>query len=147
MKLKPKDYKKTKTENYLKTNNLFFFFSGINQESKHWIKTEQELKNINFNYHKIFNKTSTKTFKNSIYKNVTPTINSTTFFIKPRFTNVLLSKKILLNLETFIFLAVKMNNKIYSFDQIKQVNSLDYYNSKLMLYQFCLTNIKSYISK
>lgn len=147
MKLKPKDYKKTKTENYLKTNNLFFFFSGINQESKHWIKTEQELKSINFNYHKIFNKTSTKTFKNSIYKNVNPTINSTTFFIEPKFSNVLLSKKILLNLETFIFLAIKMNNKIYSFDQIKQINSLDYCNNKLMLYQFCLTNIKSYISK
>lgn len=147
MKFTSKDYKTIKTKNYLKTNNLFFFFSGINQNSSNWIKTEQGLKTINFDYYKVFNKTSTKTFKNSIYKNIEPTINSITFFIKPTLNNVLLSKKTLINLETFVFLAVKVNNKVYSLEQLKCVNSLDYYDNKLLLYQFGVTNIKSYFSK
>jgi len=147
MKFTSKYYKTTKTKNYLKTNNLFFFFSGINQNSSNWIKTEQGLKNINFDYYKVFNKISTKAFKNSIYKNIEPTINSTTFFIKPTFNNVSLSKKVLLNLEPFVFLTAKMNNKIYSFEQIKHVNSLDYQSNKLLLYQFCVTGIKSHTLK
>ena len=147
MKFTSKNYKTTKTKNYLKTNNLFFFFSGINQKSNSWIKTEQDLKNKNFNYYKVFNKTTTKTFKTSIYKNMEPIINSITFLIKPTSNNVLISKKMLLNLETFVFLAVKVNNKIYSFEQLKHLNSLDYYNNKLLLYQFGVTSIKSYFSK
>ena len=130
MKFTSKDYKTIKTKNYLKTNNLFFFFSGINQNSSNWIKTEQGLKTTNFNYYKVFNKTSTKTFKNSIYKNIEPAINSITFFIKPTLNSVLLSKKMLVNLETFVFLAVKINNKIYSLEQVKYANSLDYYDNK-----------------
>ena len=147
MKFTSKDYKTIKTKNYLKTNNLFFFFSGINQNSSNWIKTEQGLKTTNFNYYKVFNKTSTKTFKNSIYKNIEPAINSITFFIKPTLNSVLLSKKMLVNLETFVFLAVKINNKIYSLEQVKYANSLDYYDNKLLLYQFCVTSVKSYFSK
>jgi hypothetical protein len=147
MKFSSKDYKTIKTKNYLKNNNLFFIFNGINQNSSNWIKTEQELKNKNFNYYKIVNKTSTKIFKNSIYKSSEPTINSLTFFMKPTFNNTLLSKKILFNIETFVFLAIKINNKIYSINQMKYVNSLNYYESKLLLYQFGITNIKSYFSK
>ena len=142
MKFTSKEYKITKTKNYLKNNAIFFFFSGINQDSGNWIKTEQGLKNLNFNYCKVFNKTSTKTFYNSIYKNITPTINSVTFFINPNSDNSLSSKKMLLNIETFVFLAIKINNKIYSFNQLKYLNSFDYCDNKLLLYQFCITNIK-----
>jgi hypothetical protein len=145
MKFTSKNYKIIKTKSYLKTNNLFFIFSGINQNSSNWIKTEQELKKINFNYYKIFNKTSTKIFKNSIYKNIAHTINSITFFIKPTLNNKLIKKKVLFNMETFFFLAFKMNNKIYSSNQLKHVNSLNYYENKLLLYQFGITHIKSYL--
>lgn len=147
MKFASKYYKTTKTKNYLKTNNLFFFFSGINQNSSDWIKTEQGLKNMQFNYYKVFNKTSIKTFNQSIYKNIDPIINSTTFLIKPTSNNIILTKKTLLNLESFVFLALKVNDKIYSSEQIKHLNALNYYNSKLLFYQFGITNIKSYMSK
>jgi hypothetical protein len=146
MKFTLKDYKITKTKNYLKTNNLFFIYSGINQNSSNWIKIEQELKKINLNYYKIFNKTSTNIFKKSIYKNITPVINSVTFFIKPTLKNNLIKKKMLLNIETFFFLALKMNTKIYSPNQLKYVNSLTYYENKLLLYQFGVTHIKSYLN-
>jgi len=143
MKFTFKEYKTLKTKKYLKDNKLFFFFNGINQNSRNWIKTEQGLKNINFNYYKIFNKTSTKIFENSIFQNSKPIISGITFFIKPSENNSLVSKKNLLNLDMFIFLGLKMNNKIYSPNQIKQIYSLNYYDSKLLLYQFTLTTIKS----
>jgi len=48
-------------------------------------------------------------------------------------------------METFFFLALKMNNKIYSSNQIKYINSLNYYENKLLLYQFGVTHIKCYL--
>jgi hypothetical protein len=142
MKLTPKNYKTIKTKSYLKKNNLFFFFNGINQNSNNWIRTKQDLQNLNLNYYKIFNKTSITTFKNSIYKNTDAPINGLTLLIKPTKFNILLTKKILFNLDPFLFLALKLNNKIYSLTQIKQINSLNYYNNKLLLYKFSITNIK-----
>jgi hypothetical protein len=147
MKFNSKNHKILKTENYLKNNNLFFFFSGINQNSNNWIKTEQGLKNMNFSYYKIFNRTSTKIFNNSIYKNNKFTINGIIFFIKPSYNDFQLSKKNILNLEKFIFLAFKLNNRIYSANQLKHSNFLNYYNNKLLLYQFSITNIKFYLNK
>jgi hypothetical protein len=50
MKFTLKSYKTSKTEKYLRTNNLFFFFSGVNRNSDDWIIAEQGLKDINFSY-------------------------------------------------------------------------------------------------
>jgi hypothetical protein len=99
-----KRYKIIKTKNYLKNNNLFLFFSGINQNSTDWIKIEQKLKNLNLNYYKIFNRTSTQILKNSIFINTEPTINGITFFIKPANSNTTISKKKISNIETLFFL-------------------------------------------
>jgi hypothetical protein len=144
MKLTPKDYKTIKTKNYLKKNNLFFFFNGINQNSNNWIKTKQTLQNLNLNYYKVFNKTSINTCKNSIYQNTVATINGITFLIKPSLNTILITKKVLFNLDPFVFLSLKLNNKIYSLNQVTCMNSLNYYNSKLLLYKFNITNIKSH---
>jgi hypothetical protein len=92
--------------------------------------TEQDLKKINFSYYKVFNKTATKTLKNSIYNNIKPIINGITFFIKPASIPKQLTKEVILdNFEPLLFmiLAVKFNNKIYSITQLKKTNSLDYY--------------------
>jgi hypothetical protein len=142
MKLTPKNYKTIKTKSYLKKNNLFFFLNGINQNSNNWIRTKQDLQNLNLSYYKIFNKTSITTLKNSIYKNNDAPINGLTLLIKPTNPNILITKKILFNLDPFIFLALKLNNKIYSLTQIKQIHSLNYYNIKLLFYKFSITNIK-----
>ena len=143
MKFNSIKYKTLKIRNYLKKNNLLLFFSGINQNASNLIKTEQNLKNFNFSYHKIFNRTSINIIENSIYKNSKPTINGIVFFIKPIYNNIQLSKKKILNLESFTFLTIKLNNQIYSANQLKYINSLNYYNNKLLLYQFNITNIKS----
>ncbi len=149
MELTLKDYKILKTKKYIKTSDFFFFFNGINKNSTDGTKTEQELKKLNLSYFKIFNKTSKNLLKNSVYRNIEPLINGLTIFIKfdsKDNKNLNISKKKLLNLESFVFLAIKMNQNIYSLNQVRYVNSLKYRESKLLLYQFKLTNIKSHIS-
>jgi hypothetical protein len=144
-----KRYKTSKTEKYLRTNSLFFFFSGVNRNSDDWIVAEQGLKDINFSYYKVFNKTASKTLKGSIYNNITPVINGITFFIKPSLTSKTLSKEVVLtNFKPLLFLilAVKFNNKIYSVAQLKSMNSLNYCENKLLMYQFGITNLKLYQS-
>lgn len=145
MKFTLKSYKTSKTKNYLKANNLFFFFSGVNRNSDDWVKTEQGLKTINFNYYKVFNKTANKTLQSSIYNNIKPVINGITFFIKPAVTLKPLSKEVMLTqFEPLLFmiLGVKFNNKIYSVAQLKKINSLDYSQNKLLIYQFGVANLK-----
>jgi len=148
MKLTPKYYKISKTKDFIKNKDLFIFYNGIHQKSTDWIKTEQGLKIKNLSYYKIFNTTTKIVIQESIYKNISSLINNLTFFIKPKNdTNLVLSKKLLFNLELFSFLAIKINSKVYSLHQVRHLNSFDYYDNKLLLYQFKLTNIKTCLKR
>ena len=145
MQFSSKDFKILKTKNYIKENNLFFFFNSIHQNSNDGIIIEQNLKKFNLNYYKIFNKTSKTTLNNSIYKNSNELINSMTIFIKPISYSIELKKSNLLNcFEPLMFkmLAIKLNNKIYSTSQLKEINTINYKDAKLLLFQFKLTNLK-----
>ena len=147
MEFSSKDYKTLKTKQYIKTTKLFFFFTGIDRSSNNWILIEQNLTNLKFNYYKVFNKTATQTLQNSIYNSIKPVINGTMFLIKPTSNSKLLSKQTLINnLEPllFIMLAIKLNNKIYPTKKLKSLNSLEYYENKLLFYQFGLANLKAY---
>ena len=145
MKLTLKDYKTFNTKQYIKSTNLFFFFNSINQNSKDSIETKQKLKNINFNYYKIFNKTSTRILKGSIFKNVIPLINGETYFVKYTVKKPLSKRILFKNFENlmFIFLASKINNKFYFSNQLQNVNILNYYKSNLLLCQFLISNLKN----
>jgi len=149
MKLNTKDYKTTITKNYIKTNNLFILFNGVNRKSSDWIATEQNLKNIGFKYYKVFNKTARKTLNESIYKKYQTAVNGITFFMKPASNIKPITKYVLLNsFEPLLFtiLALKLNNKIYSVKQLKNIYSFKYKENKLLLYQFKITNIKFYLT-
>lgn len=146
MKLNTKEYKILKIQNYLKNNEIFFLFNGLNINSHDWIITEQELKKITFNYYKILNKISHNEINASIYQNLAHTVNGITGFLEPNKNLKILTKHILLtNFKTLLFdmLAVKFNNKIYSLEQIKSIYSLNYSENYLILYQFNLTKLKS----
>ena len=150
MQFSSKDYKILKTKNYLKENNLFFFFNSIHRNSNDGIIIEQNLKKFNLNYYKIFNKTSKTTINNSIYKNSNELINSMTVFIKPISHSIELKKSNLLScFEPLLFnmLAIKLNNKIYSTSQLKGISTLNYKDTKLLLFQFSLTNLKLIFKK
>ena len=147
MKFSPKDYKILKTKNFIKENCLFILFNGINPSTSNWTRTEQELQKIKFNCYKIFNRTSKKIIRVSTYKVIEPAINGVTFLIKPLETNNELSKHLFTNTFgplLFTMLVVKLNNKAYTTRQLKHASTLDYKQMKLTLYQYGLTNIKSY---
>lgn len=145
MRLNIKDYKIGKTKKYFKTNNLFFFVNGINQNALDWLLTEQGLKTTGFTYYKLLNKTTVKTLSNSIYTAVSPVIKGSTFIIKSHFKKPFLKRTIqnAFNSLFFELLILKFNNKMYSADALKNTYSLNYKETKLLLYQFNLICIKS----
>ena len=149
MKFTAKNYKINKAKNYIKTSNILFFFNGVNKNSNDWIHTEQNLKKINFQYYKVFNKTTKKTFSDSIYNKANNTINGITYFIKPETTTKNLLKNTIvkdLKLLLFILLAVKLNNKLYSANQLNKNNSFNYVDNKLLKYQFGIVHLKRFNS-
>jgi hypothetical protein len=148
VKFNTKNYKKTKTSCYIKTNKLIFLFNGVNKNSIDWIYTEQSLKKMNFKYYKILNKTVVNTLKESIYRKVAASINGLTFFIKPGDNLQPLSTTLPkdFDLLLFLLLALKLNKKMYSASQIEKSSSLNYKNNKLLVYQFGLTHLKFFNS-
>lgn len=128
MNLNSKTYKIKKIKKYIKKNELFFFFNTTKLKKKDWTKIEQNLKRLKMNYYKVFNGTTLKTIKNSIYKNFANIICGVVLLIKPQFKLITVEKK-LLEKETkplFTLLSVKLNNKIYSTQQLKKLNTFSY---------------------
>ena len=147
MEFTTKDYKINKIKNYIKTNHIFFLFNGSTLKSYDWITAEQSLKNMNFEYYKIFNKTTIKTLNNSVFKQIKTTINGVTFLIKPTENVKLLKKQLLLhNFEPLLFslIALRINNKMYSNKQLKNTHSFNYKTNKLLIYQYNATRLKFY---
>lgn len=138
-----KNYRIFKTKKYLKNSEFFLLYHAPKLNSKEWIKIEQELKKLNLEYYKVFNGTTLKTMNNSIYKNFTPLISGIVIFIKPieKFTELdlqILNK----NLKSFfVLLAIKLNNKIYSIEQIKNIPGFSYNKNMFSLYR----NLEKYI--
>lgn len=145
MQLDFKSYKAIKTKNYVKKENIYFFFNGVGKNSNYWISIEQNLKTINFDYYKIFNQMSRKILNKSLYKNIKWVINSLTFLIKPK-TNQLFKQILIANFESILFnlLAIKINNKVYQMVQLKKNYSLEYQNNKKLIFQFKIINLRKF---
>ena len=108
--------------------------------------TEQNLKKINFNCHKITNKPASVAINKSTYVNIKFVIAGVVFFIVPNDVSTILSKKILFNrLESllFVFSVTKLNNKIYPVQVIENLSFLNYLNNTLLCFQFLTANSKS----
>lgn len=143
-----KTYQIVKLKEYFKNQSLFFLFHSAKLNLTRWTSTEQNLKKLKLSYYKPLNKTTVKTFKNSIYKNFSSNIAGFILFINSN------SKKIELNLPTivknlkpsFTLVAIKLNNKVYSTTQLKELNSLSYNKSVFNLYKVLDKQLKtSYI--
>ena len=136
MEFELKTYKSFKIKYYLKKNNLFFLYSTTSLDSKNWLPIEQTLKKSNLNYYRLSNTLATKTIKASIYINFKQFIHSLTMFVCPKSTTPLKLKN-LINLEKVLtLLGIKLNNKIYSISQLKNLISLNYNFNVLQLFQF-----------
>ena len=136
MKFTVKSYKLTKIKNYFKTSNFFFLANTITPKNN--IKTAQELKKSNINYYKLYNTLTKRILKNSIYSNYQPLINSLVMIVIPQDnTNI----KPRIN-ELIVLLCVKLNNKIYSTDQIRSTIKFYYNEDYFNLIKTSKTSLK-----
>jgi hypothetical protein len=135
MEFELKTYKVFKIKYYLKRNKLFFFCTTTSLELKNWLPIEQTLKQSNLNYYRLSNSLAIRTIKASIYKNFKQLIHSLTVLISFQLATFV-KLKVLLNLDKILtLLSIKLNNKIYSILQLKNLIFLNYRFNILQLYQ------------
>ena len=128
-----KTYKHFKIKHYLKTVNCFFFFQGSSLKSENWVKIEQVFVTNKLKYFRIFNKLMTKTLRNSIFKNVAVLIHGSIVLLNSNSTK--LTFKELTNINPLIgFLGFRLNNKIYSKRQLKNLKKISYIDNIFKVY-------------
>lgn len=128
-----KTYKYLKTKFYFKKMNFFFFFHGISLDNANWIITEQSLADHELNYFRVFNTLIINTFKNSIFKNLIILIHGPIILINNK--NYEFSLRKLENVNPLInMLSLKLNNKIYSAKQVKNIKHLSYVKNIILFH-------------
>ena len=143
-----KTYQITKLKKYFKRESLFFLFNSTKLNLMRWTSTEQTLKKLNLNYYKFLNKTTIKTLKNSIYKNVSSNIAGFIIFLNLTHRHIELNLGSVLKVlkPSFTLVSLKLNNKVYSTTQLKGLNELSYNKSVFNLYRVLDKQLKtSYI--
>ena len=150
MKFNLKEYQKQKIKQYFKNNCFSILSINANQKAYNWMDMEQELQKLQFTYYKVCNKTTKKLMKKSVHLNFANLINSTFFFLKPTHHKMKINNKTFQQLGSILFsiLAIKLNKKIYSLSQSKNITSMNYKKNISILYQFLITNTKkTYLMK
>jgi hypothetical protein len=136
-----KIYQRLKIKYYLKTINFFFFFHGAFLNSESWIKIEQTLVNNKLKYYKVFNTLMVKTLTCSIFKNLTTLLHGPIILISSHDETLTLKK--LKNINPLInLLCLKLNNKIYSKKQIKNIKKLSYIDNVFIFHKSMKTLVK-----
>jgi hypothetical protein len=143
-----KTYQITRLKKYFKKESLFFLFNSTKLNLMKWTSTEQTLKKLNLDYYKFLNKTTVKTLKSSIYRNVSSNIAGFIIFINLTHKHIELNVgSVLKSLKpSFALISLKLNNKVYSTAQIKGLNEFSYNKSVFNLYRVLDKQLKtSYI--
>jgi hypothetical protein len=136
-----KTYRRLKIKYYLKTINFFFFFHGASLNNESWIKTEQTLVKNKLKYYRVFNTLMIRTLKCSIFKNLITLLHGPIVLINTN--NVEMTLKKLKNINPLInLLCLKLNNKIYSKKQIKNIKKLSYIENVSIFHKSMKTLIK-----
>jgi hypothetical protein len=123
-----KNYKTIKTKIHFIKPKLLILFNSSKSDFKNWTEVEKKLIGLKFEFYQIHNKTAIKLLTNSIFQNSINLISSLTVFTNPKYNSTKLKIK---NIEKhlkplFIFLFIKLNNKIYYNSQIKTLDIFSY---------------------
>jgi hypothetical protein len=146
MEFELKFYKLLKNKQYLTNNKIFFIYNSNNLNKKNWIIIEQVFSKLNLKYYRPYNKLTIKSLSNSIYSNMKQLIHGNIIFIKPK-PKTSLKIKNLTNLNPILtLLCIKLNKKVYSITQIKNINTLNYKLVNLTLFK-SLKNCLKTLSK
>ena len=123
-----KRYQVLRLKKLFKKNSLLLIIHCSKLNFKKWMLLEQKFKKLKLNYYKPLNKVIFKEFKNSIYYNHLPIVNSfillVNFSDKNNNFNLNHIEKVLKPL--FVITSVKLNHKLYSIQQFKQYQNISY---------------------
>jgi hypothetical protein len=148
MKFHLNQYKLKKTKFFLKKEKLVFFYNSINKNSNIWLKKEQEFKNYDINYYKLYNNLFLTIVKNSIFSFLLNLINGPIIFLSFSIynkNNFDFLRSINVNLPLNL-LCIKVKKNIYSVEQISKIRSLKYINNIFFLKIFIKIFIKLLVS-
>lgn len=137
-----KSYQILKLKNYFKNKSLFIVFHCAKLNLKEWVQVEQKLKTLQLNYYKPLNKVTLIELKNSKYLNYNSLINGFVLFVS--FNGNKFSSDLTQDLQQFqtrlkplfITLSLKLNDKVYSPQQLNNFKKLSY---KENMFKFCRT--------
>jgi len=140
-----KKYQILKLQKYFKNKGLFFFVHCNKLNLSQWTHIEQNLTKLELNYYKPLNKVLNKILKNSIYKNFSFIVNGFVLFVNSSNDNKELNlqqiqKSLAAN---FLLTGVKLNNKVYSTTQVKQMKTLSYKQNMFVLHNTLDRYLKS----
>jgi hypothetical protein len=134
-----KQYKSTHYENYIKKNAFFLITHGAVFKARESITLKRFSKNHKIGIKKALNIFLKKKLENSIFCKKNFVIKGPIFLLKG------LEKKIFINFfELFFFntLLLKLNDKMYSNENFRNISSLKYKNNMLIFYKFRSVNLK-----
>lgn len=129
-----KDYKWLKIKYYFKKVNFFFFFHHAALDNENWIKVEQAFFDYKLQYYRVFNSLILNVLKVSIFKNLTTLIHGPIILLNSKIDKLTL-KKINDNAVIINLLCLKLNNKIYSNKQIKNLIEFSYEKNIYLFYK------------
>ena len=141
MDLNLKTYKRFKIKKYLKEKSCFFFLSGTSLNNENWINVEQTLVNNKLRYFRILNKIMINTLSNSVFSNLTLLVHGPILLLNSNNSN--LTFKGLESVDPSMkLLGLRLNNRIYSKRQIKNLRKISYFESILVLHRSLKTFTK-----
>ena len=136
MKLDNKKHKINKIKNAIKNNKLIFFMTAVNLK-----------RNLNFKSFFVKNLYFRKILKKSIYSKLSLTINGiiNLVTIKNFWDFFPVFEKSLNPKNKNVLIAIKMNDKIYSKTQLKNIKTINYAKKVFIFYKTLKCNARFYI--
>jgi len=126
MKFNLKNYKLKQIKEYVKKERFFFIYNISNLNYENQLKIDQTFYNNNLKCLKVYNTISKSLLKQSIFKNTETIINGSIGFVTFKDDKIVLNslKKLLKPHPTMDLLGVRLNNKVYSVNQLKNLTTL-----------------------
>jgi hypothetical protein len=136
-----KTYKLSKIESNFRQNNFFLLCNT--KTTKNNLQTTQKLKKLNLKSYKLYKTLTQRIFKDSIYGNQKFLMNGLVMLVIPE---AVLTLNTLSQLnEVAAVIALKVNNKIYSIEQLNSIIKFKYNNDSanlLRTMKICLKPLK-----
>jgi len=140
MKINSKNYNKYLAKELLNAKKIILLCNFPLKNKERWLKTEQLLKENNCSFFRIKNKILIKNLNDNLFFNLKGLVNGPILFLKLNDIKSFLTLK-----KTFPIYLLKASDKLYVFEQISKINTLDF-KSNVGLFNNNLTLITKKIS-